>query len=276
VLVTVLRFADLDGDFERPTGQLWKMWPPLAPGVVLRTSDDGRVVAVKLGRGLGVWERDTGRLLWSDEYAGTGGFLPDRPELLIRSGQTVSLLRFPEMTTVGKVRLHADTAHRFTSPSSRLLVTVLSDGNGRTGYQVFALLPKPRRLSVVHRPPVGMIWRQPVFGPEERLIVLTETDTTWWMPDEADDPATPATGGPVTIGNLVLHQVDDDTATRHRIRIDLAAGWLPADPQHEDGNAGPYVSFLDEHRLRLEMSGAEAVELPLDGFPDEIELLTVR
>ena len=114
--------------------------------------------------------------------------------------------------------------------SGRWLVTQRISGQGEWGYDVFGSAPLERQAGVGFER--GYILDLPRFAPDESVLVggagLTYLGG-WWAPPE-DDIDVPARGGPVSPGFVFVHSLPGHEVTRHELRVELPAGWLPADP----------------------------------------------
>ena len=116
------------------------------------------------------------------------------------------------------------------SPSGEWLVTQRISGQGEWGYDVFRTRPLVREAGVAEER--GYILDLPSFAPDESFLVGGAGPGFlggWWVhpDDELEDPAR---GGPVVLGFLFVHRLPSHGVTRHELRVDLPAGWLPDDP----------------------------------------------
>jgi hypothetical protein len=204
-MVARFRFVnpELSGEFELPE------WQDLYTGsraevAWSRSSADGGVIVAAVWRGVGVWERGSDRLRWWCDPA-TGYPLRSGETLLVSEYKNHRLVRYawPQMTVLDEVAYPRSTRYDggveelVVSPSERLVVGWFNDGQGRNGYQVFALDGPLRPLS--HREPdanpctLRPMYAMPVFSPQERLVACAPGARygvpRWWQPAYEDWPA---------------------------------------------------------------------------------------
>jgi hypothetical protein len=119
------------------------------------------------------------------------------------------------------------------SPSGAWLVTQRSSGQGEWGYDVFRTRPLTREAGVTQER--GYLLELPRFAADETWLVGGAGPGFlggWWAhPD--DDPESPARGGVVTLGFLLVHRLPSHRVTRHALRVKLPKGWLPEGPTAE-------------------------------------------
>jgi hypothetical protein len=119
------------------------------------------------------------------------------------------------------------------SPSGAWLVTQRISGQGEWGYDVFRACPLAREAGVAQER--GYILELPVFAEDESWLVGGAGEGFlggWWAHPE-DDIEEPARAGPVSLGFLFVHRLPGYRVTRHELRVELPAGWLPEDPWGE-------------------------------------------
>jgi hypothetical protein len=287
-VVAMIGFAggDLPGAFERPPGWFWKgVRSPVEP-VILRLDPVHGVAAIRVPgprhrSGVGVWELAGGRLLWAHDWADNVRLLASG-DVLACADRRLARHSWPDMTRLDEVAAHEYAEELVVSPSQRLVVTWLNDGQGANGYEVFALDGGLRRLGVGEIMTLDPMYCAPAFSPSERLLACsTGADDAWWSPPEEDWPddyaeeaEIPSPGGVTTFGSLLVHDLDRDTVSRHRLQFDLEPGWVPADVWDSRWRYGAIgLEFLAEDRLRLVLADGTAVPLRLP-LPEAVLLPT--
>jgi hypothetical protein len=153
------------------------------------------------------------------------------------------------------------------SPSERFAVAFLNSGEGQCGYEVFSIDGAIRRLGVGQPFTLPEMLSPPTFSPDERLLVsaCASGDRAWWADpkDKKRTARTPAVGGHVTFGQVIVHDLEKNLVTRHRLELDLPAGWLPGDHRAERWVGPEGVEFIDERRIEIGMPDGSDVELEL-------------
>ncbi len=161
------------------------------------------------------------------------------------------------------------------SPSERLAVAFLNSGDGKCGYEVFAIDGTIRRLGIGQPFTLPEMLSPPAFSPDERLLVSATAsgDRAWWADpkDKKRNARTPAAGGHVTFGLVVVHDLEKNLVTRHRLELDLPAGWMPSDHRAERWVGPEGVEFVDEQCIEIGMPDGSDVELQLP-LPDAVLL----
>jgi hypothetical protein len=163
------------------------------------------------------------------------------------------------MTMTEEVDAHQYTENLVVSPSQRRVVAWLNDGQGANGYEVFALDGSLRRLGVGEIMTLDPMYSMPVFSPAERLVACSPgTGGTWWTPAEENWPEgfteeaeIPSHGGVVTFAWLLVHDIERDAVSRHRLQFDLPPGWVPEDVWDSRWQYGAIgLEFLAEDHIR--------------------------
>jgi hypothetical protein len=163
------------------------------------------------------------------------------------------------------------------SPSGRLLLTYLNSGQGQNGYELFGLDGPLRRLGAGEIFTLEAMCCPPVFSPGERLVACAPGPRAvirFWTPGEEDWPPddgrardeleVPGTGGIVTFGSLVLHDIAANAVSTHLLRFDLPPGWAPNDPEDDMWAWGANeIEFPADDLVRLLLPGGQRAELRL-------------
>jgi len=188
---------------------------------------------------------------------------------------------YPELTLIDELVYGLPTCcidSLVVSPSQRLALTYLNSGQGENGYELFGLDGPLRRLGVGEVFTLPPMWAPPAFSPSERYVTCAPgTDSTWWCPPEdqwpddwtGDDWSIPSAGGPTDFATVIVHDLHNDHVTRHRLRYDLPAGWVPDDVEDSRWAYGPLeIGFLDDTNnrdahLRLRLADDTTVEFGL-------------
>jgi hypothetical protein len=234
-------------------------------------------------RGVGVWHLDgpePGELVWWTRAA-AACLLPSESALLVLEyGVRIARYSWPGLTEIDEVPIHRYAEDIVVSPSERLFATWLNDGQGATGYELYALDSPMRELDIGEDMTLEVMYYTPVFSPSERLVAYTHGCTfafgTWWSPEDQndwpedieDELSVPSPGGLTTFGGLVIHDIEEDIRSHHPLQFDLEPGWIPddfEDGRWEFGLVEP--AFTAEDRLRLTLADGVSVQLtlPLDG-----------
>ena len=270
--------TELSGEFERPSGWFWNAVPAPTEATVLRLDPGFGVAALRVcgprGRcGVGVWELGTGRARWAHDWADNVRILASG-SVLACGKQRLGRYSWPEMTLVDEVRAHEYADGLVVSPSERLIVTWLNDGQGANGYEVFALDGEIMTL--------GPMCCWPVFSPAERWLACSPgTGGTWWTPTEEDWPADfaeeaeiPSPGGVVTFARLILHDIERNMVSRHRLQFNLEPGWVPADVWNDRWRYGAIgLRFQTEDQIEVVLPDGCAAWLRLP-LPETVLLPT--
>ena len=181
--------------------------------------------------GFGVWNTDTGELLfWTEEWTHTEFTASG---LVALAGDRLVLMAWPEMTEIGSLPV-SDATSLAVSASQKVVVVGQSDELAGGGY---------------------------FWVPED------EENDDWF-----GDVEIPSIGGRVRFGDLVIHDLADDTVTVRELLVDLPEGWRPAacdDPQWTRGASE--LRFESAERLRLRLPDGVWVDVTVQG-PDSIVL----
>jgi hypothetical protein len=286
-------------------GKVDQPWPN-TPQV---SADGTRIIVAVTDRdghwGVGLWnlnEPDRGRLVCWYDRASAVCLLPSQRALLVvfdplarRDEPVARLVRYswPDLVVVDEAEAPLYTEAMVVSASERALVSWWSDGNGCTGYEVFALDGPLRQLGSDDPGHPDLSWPgmycRPVFSPSERLVVCCPGIDFWWVPEDEDDwPATsfeaggrirdeaaiPSLGGRTTFATLVVHDLEQDSVTEHALQFDLVPGWVPDDGWDDRWNHGAIgLAFVTEDRVRVVLPDGVAVELTLP-LPRDVLLPT--
>src|SRR5438067_496337 len=181
--------SELSGEFERPSGWFWTAVPSPVEVTVLRLDATPGVAALRVcgpgGRcGVGVWELASGRLRWAHDWADNVRILGSG-SVLACGNRRLGRYSWPDMTIMDEVQAHECAEGLVVSPSERLVVTWLNDGQGANGYEVFALDVPLRRLDVGEIMTLDPMYCWPVFSPAERWLACSPgTGGTRWTPAE--------------------------------------------------------------------------------------------
>ncbi len=119
------------------------------------------------------------------------------------------------------------------SPSGEWLVTLRNSGQGEWGYDVIRTSPLARVGGVVMEQ--GYMMEIPCFSPDEARIVGGFGGAWlggWWAHSD-DDYESPARGGLISFGFLLVHHLPSQKVERHEMKIELPMGWLPEDIEDE-------------------------------------------
>jgi hypothetical protein len=278
--------GDLPGEFERPSGWFWNGVSSPVEATILGLDPAYGVAAVRVsgprGRcGVGVWRLGSGRVLWAHDWADNVRILASDVVLACVNGR-LSRHSWPQMTKIDEVDAHRYVEQLVVSPSQRLVVTALNDGQGANGYELFGLDGALRRLNVGEVMTLNPMYCPPVFSPAERLVACSPgMGGSWWTPAEADWPddfaeeaEIPSLGGVVTFAWLLVHDIERNVVSRHRLQFDLQPGWVPTDvwdSRWEYGAVG--LEFVTEDHIQLVLPDGTAVQLRLP-LPEAVLLPT--
>lgn len=174
-------------------------------------------------------------------FCSSGRFTCDDEEQFVEVldwGQTFRRCAGPELTPQEEIvapfsSLGCAIEEIAASPLGHWLVTRRNSGQKDWGYDVLRVKPLAREAGVVHE--FGYMLELPEFWPDESRMVGGAGDGFlggWWAQDE-DFYVTPARGGPVTMGFLIVHKLPSHRVTRHFLSIDLPKGWIPDDPESD-------------------------------------------
>jgi hypothetical protein len=163
------------------------------------------------------------------------------------------------------------------SPSERFALAFLNSGDGECGYELFAIDGEIRRLGIGQPFTLPIMLSPPAFSPDERMVVSAtgSGSPVWWAAGDEGDRGRDrrASGGPVTFGFVVVHDLDRNRPTRHKLEFDLPAGWCPADPEDGRWRAPEGVEFVHPTRIEIGLPDGSDVELELP-LPDVVVLPT--
>lgn len=115
------------------------------------------------------------------------------------------------------------------SPSGTWVVALRSSGQGEWGYDVFRTCPLTHD---VHTPDEqGYMLELPRFSADETRLVGGFGPWQGWWWQHKDDDDSPARGGLISFGFLLVHYLPSHEVQRHELQMDLPKGWIPDDPE---------------------------------------------
>jgi hypothetical protein len=231
------------------------------------------------GRGVGVWDIQTGRLEQFWMGASDLLWLPDGRQAVVREwAQGASLLRRRAIDTwqpMAEATLDwgsggCAVSEMRVSDSGTWLTTMRTSGQGEWGYDVVRVdSMRPEGGIESTR---GYMLEPAVFSADESRLVGGYGEGwlgDWWShPD--DDRDQPARGGVVTFGWIFVHRLPGHQLTRHELKMDVPPGWLP-DDRWDDRWMGPSgIAPLGEG-VRMTLPGGEVFEYASE-LPPVLEL----
>ena len=231
------------------------------------------------GRGVGVWNTNTGRL----EQFWTGAsdlvWLPDGKQAIVQEWtQSGNLLTRRAIDTWQPLAVAAldwgaggcAIAEMRVSDSGNWLTTVRTSGQGEWGYDVVRVETMSREGGTESEP--GYMLEPAAFSTDESRLVGGYGEGwlgDWWShPD--DDRDQPARGGVITFGWIFVHRLPGHQVTRHELRMDVPPGWLPEDPWDEKW-CGPTGIAPLGRGVRMTLPGGEAFKSAAE-LPPVLEL----
>jgi hypothetical protein len=237
-------------------------------------------IALPTARGLtgvGRWDLDTGALLWWRSPADRVRPLWTTSALLVDEVVGGGVHRFaryswPELVLTDELRYeHWDQGLAVeeikVSRSGRVGVCWLNDGQGVNSYAVLGLDGPLRWLTRAEPRRCKPMFATPELSPDERLVACGPGGTCWWWPPGQDvdlDWDTPSAGGLHEYARLVLHDLEQDRSTEHRLEAELPAGWVPEDPDGGRWQYGPVAIDVPEPGLvRIWLPDTTRVDLRL-------------
>jgi hypothetical protein len=228
--------------------------------VVQRAGGIAALVPQGEERGFGVWNTDTGELLfWTVEWAETEFTASG---LLALSDDRLVLLAWPEMTEIASLPAPAGADSLVVSASQK--VVVVGQSEGLAGYQVFGLDPL-RLINDAIGLSLPPMWSSPAISPNDRRIACSPGGGRFWAP-----PA----GGRGRFGDLLIHDLVSDTVDARELLVDLPEGWLPNDRDDPQWTRGATeLRFESDELLRLRLPDGVWVDLGLP-LPESIVLPT--
>jgi len=127
--------------------------------------------------------------------------------------------------------------------------------------------------------PVQKSWKTlinapPAFSPDDRYIVSCPLWRSGWWTDDSDDVdfwEAPSPGGWHQVGTIVVHDIQSDIVSEHKVLVDLPKGWMPQRPDADDWDLfwGPEFVAPDEFKICLPDDSVVILRLPL---PARIEI----
>ena len=162
------------------------------------------------------------------------------------------------------------------SPSERTALAFLKSTDGACGYELFSIEKGIRRLGIGQPFTLQAMLSPPAFSRDERLVVSVTSGErrVWWADeDDEDDWRARSPGGVVTFGFLVVHELDKNRISKHRLEFELPEGWFPDDGEDDRWSAPEGVDFVADDRIEIGLPDGSDVELALP-LPEAIRLPT--
>jgi hypothetical protein len=85
----------------------------------------------------------------------------------------------------------------------------------------------------------------------------------WWADRKGSDWSTPAAGGKVTFGFIVIHDIEKNRLSRHSLEFELEPGWIPSEPRDSRWIGPEGVEFVADGRIEIGLPDGSDVELEL-------------
>jgi hypothetical protein len=221
------------------------------PSAVLDVHPDGRHIALQAPTSTyetgGVWDRQTGRLVWTPEDTQALCWLPGGAQLVALQGGHALDERLSRYGWPGRQRLRSCsirydgswTLEVVASPRGDLVAFLWMEQH-KGGVGLVRLGPdRDQQLEAAgyEREPNHL--SRPVFSPDGRFLVLSCGDQTWW--NDVGWAETPAPGGRRRMGIVMVQDLDAGTRRELPVEVDVPAGWLPPedDPPPETHDLQP-------------------------------------
>jgi hypothetical protein len=188
----------------------------------------------------GVWNSQTGQLLWSVEGLVTMCWRPDGLEaLLIRDdrerlskGQThvhysAELVTWPAAKRIGTCALDFPSGWPGAlaySPSGELAACQWIEQDS-SGFEFLAIAGEEiKQLGRGYKTQPNLLMG-PVFSPDGAYIVSSATEDAWWSGDQEE----PSPGGRMRVGKVVIIDTKEFRPREIEIQADVPVGWRPPD-----------------------------------------------
>ncbi len=231
-------------------------------------------------RGLGVWTLETGELVRWEPAMAAFAWLPDGSEAVVVEDerQIVLRMRWPDWQQAAETPPLPDTygcpaQSLEVSPDGQWIFAERWSGQGDWGYDLLSVEPLRRRLG--RSCSWGYMTASPAFSQSGDRLVIGHGKRwagNWWADlDDLDEDDESARGGPVTLGWLIDHRLETLTVTRHELRMELPAGWLPENLEEALDGSPPDIS-LTGGVIRMTLPGDMELEVAADPLPEVVWL----
>ena len=118
----------------------------------------------------------------------------------------------------------------------------------------------------------SQIMAPPAFSPDDAVIVSCPFSRSgWWTDDDDEYWESPSPGGWRHVGSILVHEVQSDKVSEHKVLVKLPKGWMPEQPDSEEWDLfwGPEFISPNEFKIWLPDNTVETLTLPL---PPRIEI----
>jgi hypothetical protein len=235
------------------------------------------------GRGVGVWDIQTGHLRQFWMGASDLLWLPGGKQAVVKEwaprGNLLRRLDIDSWQPLAESTLSLGFGgcaieEMRASDSGGWLTTMRTSGQGEWGYDVVCVDTMAREGGVESER--GYMLEPAVFSADESRLVGGFGEGwlgDWWShPD--DDRDEPAHGDVVTFGWIFVHLLPDHHVTRHELKMDIPSGWLPDDPWDEKWSGPTGIAPLGDG-VRMTLPGGEVFEFAA-ALPPVLELPTPK
>jgi hypothetical protein len=108
----------------------------------------------------------------------------------------------------------------------------------------------------------------PAFSPDDRFIISCPLWRSGWWTDDTDDIdfwESPSPGGWHQVGSILVHDIQLDSVSEHKVLVDLPKGWMPERPEADEWDWfwGPEFVSRNEFKIWLPDDSIEILRLPL-------------
>jgi len=249
-----------------------------AANILLDCHADGKLVSLgAFTYGAAVWDLETGKIVWKPEGTSAICWSSDGREIYLvteqyeRADEHPSAVKSPPQIKLTYV------LERRSWPERELLGTC--NLRFRTGWPI-GVLASPRNdliavnwmeedcagFILVERQPSDVLCQLhadccfdqsnftmgPVFSPDGRYLVFVGTRLAWWSPDP-EEWEMPAVGGRVLLGEITILDTTTMIADTIDVEEELAAGWLPPDPETAEAYTIGYPEFTGSEEFRVSL-----------------------
>ena len=243
----------------------------------------GGSVALKLNRGVGIWNRE-GRILHYDQAAADVEFTRDSQVLyslqnvfgpcVDRDGVRHALVRRDANT------FNAGDLIELCVPKGGVEYLVLGHrerscvatwlDQTQWGYVVVDLVAGHQTSQAFYDQSASL--SPPAFSPDDRLVVACCPPRSGWWTEVVDDYwEQPSPGGRRKVGSIAVHDLSTGRITRHEVAVFLPPNWIPDKPTASEWSSIWGPAFLSDRQFKIWLpdDSEQILDLPL---PPTVEI----